>query len=66
VLPLLDALRKVRGAYSFVFITKKGILAARDPHGVRPLCIGKVGPTWVVASETCAFDLIGARYVRDV
>src|ERR1044071_2233805 len=63
---LLDAMRKLKGAYSFVFITKKGIVAARDPYGVRPLCLGKIGKTWVVASETCAFDLIGARYVRDV
>ncbi len=63
---LLDALRKVRGAYCFVFITKKGIIAARDPYGVRPLAIGKIGRTWVVASETSAFDLIGAKYVRDV
>ncbi|MCG3206042.1 MAG: Amidophosphoribosyltransferase [Elusimicrobia bacterium] len=66
VRPLLDALRKLRGAYCFVFITKKGILAARDPHGVRPLCLGRIGKTWTVASETSAFDLIGAKYVRDV
>lgn len=66
VRPLLDGLRKLRGAYCFVFITKKGILAARDPHGVRPLALGKIGKTWVVASETSAFDLIGARYIRDV
>lgn len=66
VKPLLDGLRKLRGAYSFVFITKKGIVAARDPYGVRPLCLGKVGKAWVVASETSAFDLIGARYVRDI
>lgn len=66
VKPLLDGLRKLRGAYSFVFITKKGILAARDPYGVRPLCLGRIGKSWVVASETSAFDLIGARYIRDV
>ena len=63
---LLDALRRLRGAYCFVFVTKKGILAARDPHGVRPLSLGKIGRTWVVASETSAFDLIGATYVRDI
>jgi amidophosphoribosyltransferase len=66
VKPLLDALRKLKGAYSFVFITKKGITVARDPYGVRPLALGKLGRSWVVASETCAFDLIGAKYVRDV
>ncbi|MFN0116746.1 MAG: amidophosphoribosyltransferase [Elusimicrobiota bacterium] len=63
---ILDALKKVRGSYCFVFITKKGILAARDPYGVRPLCLGKIGKAWVVASETCAFDLIGAKYIRDI
>ncbi len=63
---LLDALRKLEGAYCFAFITKKGIVVARDPYGVRPMSIGKVGKSWVIASETCAFDLIGARYVRDV
>lgn len=66
VKPLLDALRHLRGAYCFVFITRKGILAARDPYGVRPLALGKVGKSWVVASETSAFDLIGAKYIRDV
>ncbi len=66
VRPLLDALRKLRGAYCFVFITKKGILAARDPYGVRPLALGRIGKTWTVASETSAFDLIGAKYVRDI
>ncbi len=66
VRPLLDALRQLRGAYCFVFITKKGILAARDPYGVRPLALGRIGKTWTVASETSAFDLIGAKYVRDV
>jgi len=66
VRPLIDGLKKLRGAYSFVFITRKGILAARDPYGVRPLCLGKLGKTWLVASETCAFDLLGGRYVRDI
>jgi len=63
---LLDALRKLRGAYCFVFITKKGIIVARDPYGVRPLALGKIGKTWVVASETSAFDLVGATYIRDI
>jgi amidophosphoribosyltransferase len=66
VRPLLDALRQLRGAYCFVFITKKGILAARDPYGVRPMALGKLGKSWVIASETSAFDLIGATYVRDI
>jgi len=63
---IIDALRQVEGAYSLVFCTKKEIMAARDPYGVRPLALGKLGKTTVIASETCAFDLIGADYVRDV
>jgi len=63
---LADALIQVSGAYSLVFITADSILAARDPYGWRPLALGKLKDAWVVASETCAFDMIGARYVRDV
>ncbi len=66
VKPLLDGLQKIRGAYSFVFMSKKGILAARDPYGVRPLCLGKMGKTWLVASETSSLDILGAEYVRDI
>lgn len=61
-----EALTKVTGAFSLVFLTPKSIIAARDPHGFRPLCIGKLNRTYVVASETCAFDIIGAKYLRDV
>jgi len=63
---LANALSQVRGAYSLVFITADSVLAARDPYGWRPLALGKLKDSWVVASETCAFDMIGARYVRDV
>jgi amidophosphoribosyltransferase len=63
---IVEALRQVEGAYSLVFCTKKELIVARDPYGVRPLALGKLGGATVVASETCAFDLIGARYVRDV
>ena len=63
---LADALSQVSGAYSLVFITADSILAARDPYGWRPLALGKLKDAWVVASETCAFDMIGARYVRDI
>ncbi|KPL00553.1 MAG: amidophosphoribosyltransferase, partial [candidate division Zixibacteria bacterium SM23_73_2] len=56
----------VKGAYSLVFLTKDSLVAARDPHGFRPLALGKYNNCWVVASETCAFDIIGARYLRDV
>ncbi len=63
---IANSLKRVQGAYSLVFLTDDGIIAARDPLGVRPLALGRLNKTWVVASETCAFDIIGARYVRDV
>jgi len=66
-----EALRSVQGAYSLVMLTDTALIAARDPHGFRPLVIGRLPGhdgqyAYVVASETCAFDLIGAEYVRDV
>jgi amidophosphoribosyltransferase len=63
---LLDVLRYVRGAYSLLMLTPTELYAVRDPHGVRPLCLGQMNGAYVVASETCAFDLIGATYLRDV
>jgi amidophosphoribosyltransferase len=63
---LAEALNKVKGAYSLVFLTKEKIIAARDPRGFRPLCIGKAGETWIFSSESCAFDLVGATYIREV
>jgi len=63
---LADALKRVTGAYSLVVLTGYNLIAARDPAGVRPLALGKLRNSWVVASETCAFDLIGARYLRDI
>jgi amidophosphoribosyltransferase len=63
---VLDSLSKVSGAYSLVVMREKELLAIRDPFGVRPLCLGQVDGAYVVASETCAFDLIGATYIRDV
>jgi amidophosphoribosyltransferase len=63
---LMEALPEVRGAYSLVILTRDGVLAARDPNAFRPLVLGTLRGRPVVASETCAFDLIGATYVRDV
>ena len=63
---LAEALGEVRGAYSLVILTRSEILAARDPNAFRPLVLGMLDGCPVVASETCAFDLIGASYVRDV
>ncbi|MCX7635932.1 MAG: class II glutamine amidotransferase, partial [Syntrophales bacterium] len=63
---LVRALTQVEGAYSLVMMTRRMIIAARDPFGFRPLCLGRIGSGWVIASETCAFDLVGATYLRDV
>jgi amidophosphoribosyltransferase len=63
---IAEALSYVKGAYSLVFLTKDSLVAARDPYGFRPLALGRINNAWVVASETCAFDMIGARYLRDV
>jgi amidophosphoribosyltransferase len=63
---LADALNQVEGAYSLLILTRDEMYALRDPRGFRPLALGKLDDAWVVASETCAFDLIGATYVRDV
>ena len=63
---LLKMLAAVRGAYSMLLQTPRRIYAIRDPFGVRPLCLGKLEDSYVVASETCAFDLIEAEYIRDI
>lgn len=63
---LVEALAQVKGAYCLVIITRDKIIAARDPHGFRPLCLGKTGDAWAVASESCAIDIIGGEYVRDI
>ena len=63
---LADALNQVEGAYSLLVLTRDEMYAMRDPRGFRPLGLGSLGDAWMVASETCAFDLIGAEYVRDV
>ncbi len=61
-----DALNQVEGAYSLLVLTTDELIAVRDPRGFRPLNLGKIGDTWLVASETCAFDLLNARYVREI
>lgn len=61
-----DALRQIEGAYSLVMMCNDRIFAARDPHGVRPLCLGRKDESWFVVSETCALDLLRAEIVRDV
>ena len=64
--PFVHSLRKLEGAYSLVMMTEKELIGARDPFGFRPLCIGKLDDAWVLSSETCALDLIHAKFVRDV
>jgi amidophosphoribosyltransferase len=63
---IVDSVSQVRGAFAFVVLTADRLVAVRDPHGFRPLALGRLGEAWVVCSETCAMDLIGAAYVRDV
>ncbi len=63
---LIDALRKIEGAYSLLVLTQNKIYAARDPHGIRPLCIGEKDGTYFVVSETCALDIVRANLLRDV
>ena len=60
------ALSMLKGAFAFVILTEDGLMVAQDPNGFRPLSLGKLGDAWVVASETCAFDIIGAECVRSV
>ncbi|MGX7925866.1 amidophosphoribosyltransferase [Tsuneonella sp. HG094] len=63
---LIDALRMVEGAYSLIVMTKRGMIACRDPLGIRPLVMGKLGDTTVFASETVALDVVGADFVRQI
>ena len=63
---ILDALRQIEGAYCLVILTDDKLIAVRDPNGFRPLALGTIDGSYTVASETCAFDIIGAEFVRDV
>jgi amidophosphoribosyltransferase len=63
---LIESIAQIRGAFSLALLTKDRLIAARDPNGFRPLALGQLGDAWIVCSETCALDLIGATYVRDV
>ena len=61
-----DALRRVEGAFSIVAMTRTKLIGVRDPLGVRPLVLGKIGDGWCLSSETCALDIIGAEFIREV
>ncbi|NMB19538.1 MAG: amidophosphoribosyltransferase [Firmicutes bacterium] len=63
---MMTALRQLEGSYAFVILTEDALYVALDPYGLKPLALGSLGEGYVVASETCAFDLIGAKYLRDV
>lgn len=63
---IIDALSHVQGSYSLLIITEEELIAVRDPHGFRPLSLAELDGAYVVASETCAFDLIEATYIRDI
>jgi amidophosphoribosyltransferase len=63
---LIDALRQVDGAYSLVALTNDALIGVRDTHGVRPLVLGALDGAYILASETCALDIIGAKFVRDI
>ncbi|MCR9080351.1 MAG: amidophosphoribosyltransferase [Hyphomonadaceae bacterium] len=62
----LDAIRQIEGGFSFIGMTNKKLIGARDPSGLRPLVLGQVGTAYVLASETCALDLMGAEFVREI
>ena len=63
---VLGTVQRIQGAYSMALLTEKELIGIRDPHGFRPLCLGKLGSAYVLASESCALDLIEADYVREI
>ncbi|HEU4839716.1 MAG TPA: amidophosphoribosyltransferase, partial [Micavibrio sp.] len=63
---LTEAVNEIKGAYSLVAVTHDMMIGVRDPFGIRPLCLGKLGGSYILASESCALDIIGAEFVRDI
>jgi amidophosphoribosyltransferase len=63
---LIDALKQIQGAFSLVALSQDEVIGVRDPLGVRPLVLGRLAGAWILASETCALDIIGAEFVRDI
>ena len=63
---VVDAIFQIQGGYALVMLTQNSLIGVRDPYGIRPLIIGKLGNSYVLASETCALDIIGAKFVREV
>lgn len=63
---IVDAMQAVKGSFALVIMTKDKLIGVRDPHGIRPLCIGKLDDAYILSSESCALDAVGANFVRDV
>ena len=63
---VVDAIFQIQGGYALVMLTQTSLIGVRDPYGIRPLVIGKLGTSYVLASETCALDIIGAKFIREV
>ena len=63
---IIDAIFQIQGAYALVFLTQNTLIGVRDPYGIRPLIIGKLNDSYIFASETCALDIIGAKFIREV
>ncbi|SDF56388.1 amidophosphoribosyltransferase [Sporomusa acidovorans] len=63
---IVDTLTNIHGAYCLVIMTENKLIGVRDPHGFRPLCLGRLGDGWVLSSESCALDTVGAEFVRDI
>ena len=63
---VVDAIFQIQGGYALVMLTQNSLIGVRDPYGIRPLVIGKLKEGYVLASETCALDIIGAKFIREV
>ena len=63
---MVYAIFQIQGGYALVMLTQKSLIGVRDPYGIRPLVIGKLKNSYVLASETCALDIIGAKFIREV
>ena len=63
---VIESISQIEGAYCLVIMTRGKLIGVRDPHGFRPLCLGKLDGGWVIASESCALDTVGAEFVRDI
>ena len=63
---VVDAIQAIKGSYAIVILTEDKLIGARDPHGIRPMCLGKIGDDYLLSSESCAFDCVGGEFIRDI